>query len=660
MTVIEAQISYDATIEIRSVISGISRTEDVKLSPDNSRLAIVDFVCNKIFLFSIRIQALDGRPRVEILDYSVISSDSFHNPHGVAFLGNDNLIVCNRAADVCLFKIPVPGDYPRARKLRPYKTIRGKGGLLAKVNTPGSVDCYKLGDNHYRALVCNNHWHFISSHIIKLGNDTRIENQGTLIQKALKIPDGVSISQDTTWIAISNHVDGEILIYENTAELDRKTEAAAVLKGAICPHGIKFSPDGKVLVADAASQYLHVYESNNGNWIGEQYPVRSIRIVDDETFYNGRYDSREGGLKGIDIDITGHVLVTTHRFGILGFYDLKNLLSRQDTVDSMQMTEFCYQRDSSLERQQNGVLNQEWSFKYRGRQKLRQLRIGLWRFRKNMRIRLQMLGFYLRNRLSKEPILDPSGPVLSMTSQCHRLELAFYALESIAMGNKRPSRMILWLTDKESCSNPPETIQRLKARGLEIHHSEELGPHTKYYPYINHENNLVMPLITVDDDTLYPRDFIKLLIDAYEVDSSTIHCFRAHRISMSGGQLMPYNSWLPCEDKQPSHLNFITGVSGVIYPPGYLKYLKQQGKAFTQFCPYGDDIWLSVNALRSGFKVAQIGSKQGLFPTIPGSQKQRLYDTNVLSGLNQVQLRKTYSESDLLALHNFGAAFVAN
>ena len=124
---------------------------------------------------------------------------------------------------------------------------------------------------------------------------------------------------------------------------------------------------------------------------------------------------------------------------------------------------------------------------------------------------------------------------------------------------------------------------------------------------------------------------------------------------MSGGRLMPYNNWFPCKSKQPSHLNFLTGVSGVIYPPKYLEYLKQQGKAFTNLCPYGDDIWLSVNALRSGFKIAQVSSKPSLFPTIPRSQKQRLYDINVLSGLNQAQLRRTYSVADLQALHNFGA-----
>jgi len=656
--VTEGQLEYTASAGIRRVLSEISRTEDVRLSPDNRCLAIVDYVCDKLFLFSIRIQVPgDGGapPRIEILDYSVITSDSFHNPHGVAFLGNDDLLVCNRAADVCLFRIPSPGDHPRERKLKPYKTISGKGSLLAKVKTPGSVDCYKLGDDRYRALVCNNHWHFISSHIIRPGTSARIDNQGVLIQKALRIPDGISISRDTAWIAISNHVNGEILIYKNTPELDRNTEAAAVLKGMVCPHGVRFSPDGKVLVADAASPYLHVYDSDKGDWDGERYPTRSIRVVDDETFYDGRYDSREGGLKGIDIDNTGRVLLTTHRFGALEFHDLNKLLSRNDAMDSGQMMHLLHQRDRSLERQSHAVLNRQWSLRSRARQTLRAFRASLRQHRHSVRTRLRMLDLYLRNRWSSESALDPSGPVLSMTSHCHRLELAFYALESIAVGSRKPSRLILWLTDESACSNSPATLQRLKARGLEIHHVEELGPHTKYYPYIDRETDLAAPLVTADDDTFYPLDFIQLLMEAYEADASAIHCFRAHRISMSGARLAPYNEWRPCEDTQPSHLNFITGVSGVIYPPVYLKYLKQQGRAFMQSCPYADDIWLSVNALRSGFKVAQVGSQQRLFPTIPGSQKERLYTINVVSGLNQAQLRRTYSEADLMALHDCGA-----
>lgn len=653
-----ARIDYNASADVRAVLSGIGRTEDVKFSPDNSRLAIVDYVSNEIFLFSVRIQGLNAgisSPGIEILDYSILNSDSLHQPHGLVFLDNHNIIVCNRTGDVCLYEIPAPGDYPRERRIKAKKSIRGTGFLWAKVQTPGSLDCYPLGDNRYRVLVCNNHWHFISSHIVKLGKVARIKNQGTLIQNGLRIPDGISVSPDHAWIAVSNHVDGEVLIYQNTTRLDSKTEPAAVLKGIVCPHGVRFSQDGGVLVADAASQYLHVFESNSGSWNGAHYPAKSIRILDDTTFYDGRYDTREGGLKGIDIDRTGRVLVTTHRFGVLEFHDLNALLSRQDAVDSDAMMELCRQRDRSFELQKRGMLDRQWNFRSRAKETLSGLREDFKQIKPRMRMQLSLYRLYLRNRWSRDPLLDPSGPVLSMTSQPHRLELVFYTLECIGRGTRKPSRIILWLTDKASCLNPPRTLQRLKSRGLEIRCSEELGPHTKYYPYLDRESDLAVPLVTADDDTLYPRNWMQLLIEAYETDASVIHCYRAHRIRMSEGRLMPYNTWVPCEGRQANHLNFLTGVSGVIYPPRYLKFLKQQGKAFIQSCPFGDDIWLNVNALRSGFKVAQIHADPVLFPDIPGSQKRRLYDFNVTSGQNQVQLRRTYSEADLLALHKFAA-----
>ena len=651
MRVTEGRIDYDASTEVSDVIASIKRTEDIKLSPDNSRLAIVDFVYNRIFLFSIRIQLLDdsaGSPKIEIRDYSIITSDSFAQPHGVVFLGNDNLIVCNRAAGVDLFKIPAPGQHPRERKLRPHKTIRGKGWLSVKVKTPGSVDCYPLDADRYRLLVCNNHWHFVSSHIVKPCDAIRIKNEGVLIQNGLLIPDGISISHNGAWIAISNHVDGQILIYENTSDLDKQTKPAAVLKGTVCPHGVRFAPDGKLLVADAASPYLHVYDCHSGNW-RSGYKAQTIQILDTETFYDGRYDSREGGLKGLDVDKTGRVLLSTHRYGVLQFYDMKRLLSRQDAIDSAQHMALCRQRDESLARQKRDVLHRQWNFKSRANHILRKLPVKLKQYGQFTRIRFNMFKLYLRNRWSREAVTDPAGPVLSMTTHGDRLELVFYALESIACGSKKPSRLILWLTDEKPYNNPPKTLQRLAARGLEIRYHEDLGPHTKYYAYITGDND-PSTLVTADDDTLYSRGWMKQLVEAHEADTSAIHCFRAHRIQLSNGRLAPYKEWQPCEGRKPSYLNFITGVSGVIYPPEYLKFLKQQGRAFTRSCPYGDDIWLSVNALRGGFKVAQVENKQHIFPSVPGSQKQRLFDINVVAGLNQAQLRNTYTESDLLAL----------
>jgi len=121
---------------------------------------------------------------------------------------------------------------------------------------------------------------------------------------------------------------------------------------------------------------------------------------------------------------------------------------------------------------------------------------------------------------------------------------------------------------------------------------------------------------------------------------------------MANGRTTPYNSWAPCDDMRPSHLNLITGVSGVIYPPEYLRHLKQSGTDFMRCCPHSDDIWLTVVALRGGFKIAQLYDTPRVFTTIPRSQAKRLYDLNVVLGENQVQLMRTLSESDLAALRS--------
>jgi hypothetical protein len=97
-------------------------------------------------------------------------------------------------------------------------------------------------------------------------------------------------------------------------------------------------------------------------------------------------------------------------------------------------------------------------------------------------------------------------------------------------------------------------------------------------------------------------------------------------------------------------LNFITGTSGVIYPPSFLQYLNPQGRAFENCCQRNDDVWLTLNALRGGFPIAQVKDLSVHFPWILGSQNQALYKTNVQAGGNQYALTQSFSNSDLAAL----------
>jgi hypothetical protein len=648
-------IQYVASPEIRGVIARISRTEDVVFSPDDTRLAIADYLTPRIFVFSIRVDRTASMPSIALLDGVVLSSPGLKNPHGVAFLDNDHLVVCSRGNDVDVIRIPAEMR-GRDVEVQPLETISARGFLSAKVKNPGSVDSYKLSDHRYRILVCSNTWHLVTSHVVTIGDSISIGHEGVLLEHGLRIPDGITVSSDAAWIAVSNHVTGTILIYKNTPELDRNTAAVGTLRGIVCPHGVRFSPDGnRLFAADAASPYLHVFESTRGAWEGVRDPSQSIRLVDDATFHLGRIDAREGGIKGIDLDSGGSILATTFKDGVLGFYSVDALLTHRTNADPSEMLELCRLRDESIARDKPDVLKHQWTLKNRLIQVARQIRPVLGRSRYAMRIGAGLFGLRLRNRWSRESILDPAGPVVSLTSYEPRLELVFFGIESIALGHRKPSRMVLWLDD-DAYADRPQTLRRLESRGLEIYPSENLGPHKKYYPYIDRTRAFQIPLVTADDDVLYPRDWLQQLIEAHAADPSAIHCHRAHRIGVRGGRLLPYLTWDPCTSTSPSHLNFVTGVSGVIYPPRFLEHLKRQGKAFAQCCPASDDIWLTVNALRAGFKVAQLKDTAVHFETIPGSQVQTLSASNVEGGGNQRQLLQTFCDSDLSMLSACGVS----
>lgn len=646
------KLGYDTTGEIRRIIDGIGRTEDVKLSPDNNLFAIPEFLDNKLHIFTIQYDKKADPPRISIPGYRLIRSDHLNNPHGICFLGNDHMAVCSRGGDVSVFRVPESDKETDEFFIDPEESIKRQGLFTAGVRTPGSVDCYEVAENCYRILVCNNYRNTVTSHIVETRGTASIKNEGVLMKERLLIPDGISISPDRKWIAVSNHVYGEALIFANTPGLNGKTPPSAALKGAVCPHGIRFSPDGsRLYVADASSQYLYVYECENGNWQEDRSPARAVRMMDDETFHRGRYSTREGGIKGIDTDNSGSLLISTHKLEVLGFYDLTVLNNTDSTADSKEIAELCRQRDDSL----NGAISElkasgtPRSF-IRNAFRHRYLRPENYRNKLKEIISLNYLKF--RNRTSSESVLDPSGPVLSLTSHSSRIETVFYTIESIGLGRQKPSRIILWLNDGERVPNPPDSLMRLTARGLEIRYCENYGPHTKYYPYLQYESEFSKPLVTADDDTIYPEYWLSGLMRAHRKDPTVIHCYSARRMTASRGHMYPFIDWEMCTDRSPSHSNFINGASGVIYPGEFLGFLKLQGEEFLRCCPKSDDIWLTVNAVRAGFKVAQVYDMPVLFDSIPGTHASEIHNYNIISGGAHTQIVDTFSDDDIAKIES--------
>ncbi len=274
---------------------------------------------------------------------------------------------------------------------------------------------------------------------------------------------------------------------------------------------------------------------------------------------------------------------------------------------------------------------------------------------------LRSMGFCLwrlkrRNRNATASVISAEGPVVSMTTYGKRIETVYLTLESIGRGVLLPRRLILWLDDEAAFRNRPDSLRRLEARGLEVRLAGSYGPHTKYYPYLESQTALNAPLVTADDDTLYPAGWLKGLADGFLRHPTLVSCCRAHQILLEGPGFAPYVTWQRCRSTAPSILNFATGVSGVIYPPALQRQLKAAGLDFVGLCPKADDVWLHLQALRGGFQVRQLKPWEQSFPTLPGTQGTGLIQGNVHGSQNDVQIRRTYSSADIALLQ---AAFAS-
>jgi hypothetical protein len=253
----------------------------------------------------------------------------------------------------------------------------------------------------------------------------------------------------------------------------------------------------------------------------------------------------------------------------------------------------------------------------------------------------------LANRYGRSPITQADGAVVSLTTYGVRTKTVHLAIESIGRGQMRPSRLILWIDDASLLEDLPLGIRRLQKRGLEVLHCKNYGPHKKYFPYLESLHKFQEPLVTADDDVFYPRYWLKKLVDAYHRFPEAVNCHLARVIAVTHDGIARYESWQFADSTDQSVSHFAIGVGGVLYPPRLQERLKREGTAFLNCCPKADDVWLHVQALRTGFKIRQIAPKAFYFINIPGTQNNALYYKNLAGGENNRQIETTYDATDI-------------
>jgi hypothetical protein len=100
------RVDYEATEDVREAVATLQRTEDLKFSPDNRRLAIAGYAANKIVIFDIRIAASPNGPNIALTGFTEISSPHLNHPHGLDFFDDETIIVANRYGNAPIFRLP--------------------------------------------------------------------------------------------------------------------------------------------------------------------------------------------------------------------------------------------------------------------------------------------------------------------------------------------------------------------------------------------------------------------------------------------------------------------------------------------------------------------------------------------------------------------------
>lgn len=312
------------------------RTEDIRFSPSGQRLAVAATEgCLLLFQIDLTIRPIQVRFETEIRSVALLV------PHGVEFFDEETLIVANRNGALVFFQIPVSSEFPAISNLEPFYQVNsalfGASGQTRYLRDralfcgPGSVRLF--AETLY--VTCN-YKNTVSSFACYRDQGKIIVEEGeVLAHDGLEVIDGVAISSDGNFMALSDHDHHRVVVYRRNCS--PQAAASQVQYVFSCwlrdpdlhyAHGLRFDNSDQVLyVADAGGRFLHVFVDNDGWQNNCDYSYYKTTGVDEAAFSKSQevtiaaHRALEGGVKGLDIAPQENIIAATCRNQVLRFFE---------------------------------------------------------------------------------------------------------------------------------------------------------------------------------------------------------------------------------------------------------------------------------------------------------------------------------------------------
>ncbi len=216
----------------------------------------------------------------------------------------------------------------------------------------------------------------------------------------------------------------------------------------------------------------------------------------------------------------------------------------------------------------------------------------------------------------------PGQLVISLTSYPGRFSTLHLTLQSLLDQTVRPDRVALWIADGD-IDRLPAAVRALEGDILQVRTCEDLRNFKKILPSL-----LAYPdafILICDDDSYYPDDWLRGIVEAYDPREPTIVCTRAHRVTyLADGRSAPYKRWAhnvsdPQADR-PSTDIVPTGNGGVLYPPGSLDPQVTDLDLIRKLSATSDDIWLYFMWRQAGWKAKRVPGGKRRYSEWPNTQ----------------------------------------
>jgi hypothetical protein len=174
-----------------------------------------------------------------------------------------------------------------------------------------------------------------------------------------------------------------------------------------------------------------------------------------------------------------------------------------------------------------------------------------------------------RRRLmkSRPATMDGHDVVVGLTTIPSRLQYIFPTINSILLQSRPPNRIYLnlpnWSKREDQAYHIPEIIKK-DHRIVLCRCGEDQGPILKLLPVLEKETNPETIIITVDDDTVYPRHAIRILLEYHDILPEAALGFRGWRIPQSN-IFFDRKVLFANQVDRPYRVDILSGVSGVLY-----------------------------------------------------------------------------------------------